>query len=313
MYFNVFGIFITALLNYGLSMTIRHIGILSPGDMGQAVAQTLIMQGRKVYCALDGRSSRTKSLAASAGLEDCGDIGQLVNQCELIISIMNPGAALDNAIATVEAMHTKKKYPLYIDCNAIAPQTMQKIANLIHQAGGQCLDGGIIGPPPRGKASMRLYVSGPNADLINAFNCDAIKVRVISDNIGDASALKMCYASFTKGAMALGMEMLIAARKMGVDQALDQELKESAADNRQWILSRSVVMPPKAHRWVPEMQEIAKTFSDIGLTPKILLGASDMYEMIAATSLGLESPEDARNKARDGQTIVNQLADESSK
>ena len=62
-----------------------------------------------------------------------------------------------------------------------------------------------------------------------------------------------------------------------------------------------------------KMQEIAKTFSDIGLTPKILLGASDMYEMIAATSLGLESPEDARNKARDGQTIVNQLADESSK
>jgi len=119
----------------------------------------------------------------------------------------------------------------------------------------------------------------------------------------------MCYAAYTKGAVALGVEMLMAARRLGVDAALDHELQESAAENRQWILSRTGVMPPKAYRWVPEMLDIAKTFEDVQLTPRILLGAADMYEMIAKTALGKESPEEARKHGRDGTSIINGLAD----
>lgn len=103
--------------------------------------------------------------------------------------------------------------------------------------------------------------------------------------------------------------MLMAARRLGVDAALDRELQESAADNRQWVLSRTTVMLPKAHRWVPEMLEIAKTFEGAGMTPRILLGTADMYEMIAKTAPGRESPEEARTRGRDGQSVINELAD----
>jgi hypothetical protein len=119
----------------------------------------------------------------------------------------------------------------------------------------------------------------------------------------------MCYASITKGALALGMELLIAARKLGVEQALEAELKDSQGDLFEWVLSRSVSMPPKAHRWVPEMLEIAKTFEGVGMTPRILQGAADMYEFIAETPLGRESPEEARERARSGKDIVKGLAD----
>lgn len=291
-------------------MNIQHIGVVSPGDMGQAVAQTLKAGGFTVHTALEGRSARTRALALEAGLNDCGSLDKLVATCDVLLSILNPAAALDNARAAAAAMRATGKRPLFVDCNAVAPQTMGDIAAVIGEAGAECVDGGIIGPPPRGKAGMRLYVSGPHAARLQALQTGGITVRVLGERIGDASAIKMCYASYTKGAVALGLEMLMAARRLGVEDALDRELRESAADNRQWILGRCTAMPPKAYRWVPEMQEIAKTTEGTGLTPRILLGAADMYEMIARTALGRESPEQAREQGRDGEAVIRGLSDD---
>ncbi len=289
-------------------MKIHDIGIISPGDMGQAVAQTLKGAGFAVHTALDGRSPRTRKLAVEAGLNDCGSMQALVKTCDVLLSILNPAAAVDNASAAATAMQAVERHPLFVDCNAISPQTAREINAVIRAAGAQCVDAGIIGPPPRGKAGMRLYVSGPQAGVLEQLSGGGIEVRVMGERIGDASAIKMCYAAYTKGAVALGVEMLMAARRLGVDAALDRELQESAADNRRWILGRTTSMPPKAHRWVPEMLEIAKTFEGVQLTPRILLGAADMYDMIAQTPLGRESPEDARSKDRDGTAIINGLA-----
>lgn len=290
-------------------MKLQNIGIISPGDMGQGVAQSIKGIGLVVHTALDGRSERTRTLAHEAGLHDCGSMRNVVETCDMVLSILNPAAAVDNARAAAAAMQATGRRPVFVDCNAIAPQTAQEIAAIIRAAGGEFIDAGIIGPPPRGKARMRIYVSGPQAALMQQLSSANIEVRVMSERIGDASAIKMCYASYTKGAVALGAEMLMAARRLGVDAALDRELQESAADNRQWLLNRITVMPPKAYRWVPEMHEIAKTFAGTRLTPRILLGAADMYEMIAQTPLGKESPEAARKQGRDGQSIVNGLAD----
>lgn len=132
---------------------------------------------------------------------------------------------------------------------------------------------------------------------------------MVGERTGDASAVKMCYASLTKGSIALGMELLIAARKLGVEQALEAELRESQRDLYESVVNRSVSMPPKAYRWVPEMLEIAKTFEGVGLTPSIFNGAADMFEHIAALPLGRESPEEAREKNRTGAQVIQALAD----
>lgn len=289
-------------------MKLQHIGIISPGDMGQAVARNLKDSGFTVHTALDGRSERTRALAREAGLNDCGSMQKVIETCDMVLSVLNPAAAVDNARAAAAAMKATGRRRIFVDCNAVAPQTAHEIDAIIRAAGGDCIDGGIIGPPPRGKASMRLYVSGPRAALMEQLASAGIVVRVMSERIGDASTIKMCYASYTKGAVALGVEMLVTARRLGVDEALDHELQESLAENRKWILSRMAVMPPKSHRWVPEMLEIAKTFEGAGLTPRILQGAADMYEMIAQTALGRESPEEARSKGRDGAAIIRGLA-----
>ena len=290
-------------------MKISRIGITSPGDMGQAVAQRLKACGFEVYVALAGRSTRTQELARKAELIDCGSIEKLVGTCDLIMSILNPAAAVENAREVAAAMHETGRTLVYVDCNAIAPQTGREIEAIVSAAGGGFIDAGIIGPPPRGKAKARLYVSGPEAATLSQIADDQLEVRVIGERVGDASAVKMCYASITKGAVALGVELLIAARKLGVEQALEAEFRESQSDLYEWVLGRAVPMPPKAYRWVPEMLEIAKTFEGVGLTPRMLEGAADMYEFIAATPLGKESPETARDRARSGPDIIRALAD----
>ena len=144
-------------------MKFATIGVMSPGDMGQAVAQQLKNGGFSVCTALDKRSARSKALARDAGLTDTGSLAKLVDTCDVILSIMNPGSALDFAGEVAQALATTQRRPLFVDCNAIAPTTLAAINAKITAAGGRCADASIIGPPPRGNAKIWLYASGAEA------------------------------------------------------------------------------------------------------------------------------------------------------
>lgn len=291
-------------------MQIRNIGIVSPGDMGQAIAARLKESGFNVHTALDGRSERTKALAAAAGLADCGSMDKLVATCELVISVINPGEALNVARQVANAMKKTGRKIAFADLNAVSPQTARDTDRLIRDAGGMFIDGGIIGPPPRGeKDRPRIFVSGPDAYLFEQVKHANLQIRILSERVGDASGIKMCYAAMTKGTTALAVELLVAARKLGVEEALEKELRESRNDVFDWQMRFIATMPPRAYRWVPEMQEIAKTFGELGMTRRIFEGATDMYQMIAETSLGKESPEQARKAGRNGLDVTRQLAD----
>ena len=291
-------------------MQITNVGVISPGDMGQAIAGRLKESGLNVYAALDGRSERTKTLARAAGLTDCGSIEKLVATCELVLSVINPGEALNVARQVAAAMRKTGRKIAFADLNAVSPQTAREADRMIREAGGMFIDGGIIGPPPRGeKDKPRIYVSGPDAYLFESISHPNLLMRVLSERVGDASGVKMCYAAMTKGTTALAVELLVAARKLGVEQALEKELRESRNDVFEWQMKNIAVMPPKAYRWVPEMQEIAKTFDELGLTRRIFEGATDIYALVAATPLGKESPEQARKKGRSGLDVTRELAE----
>jgi len=291
-------------------MEIRNVGVVSPGDMGQAIAKRIKEAGFNVHTALDGRSERTKTLAREAGLTDCGSMEKLVSTCELIISVINPGESLNVVRDVCAAMKKTGRKIAFAELNAVSPQTAKDADRMIRDAGGMFIDGGIIGSPPRGeKDKPRLYVSGPDAYLMEQIKHPNLQIRVMSERVGDASAIKMCYAASTKGATALAVELLVAARKLGVEQALEKELRESRSDAFEGHMKAIAGMPAKAYRWVPEMQEIAKTFGEVGLTRHIFEGATDIYAMIAATPMGKESPEQARKAGRSGLDITRELAD----
>jgi len=293
-------------------MKIENVGLMSPGDMGQAVAIQIKAKGLNVYTALGRRSERTRVLAREAGITDVGTVARLVAECDVVLSIMNPSAAVDFAREASDALRASGRQTLIVDCNAIAPDTVREIAGLVEQAGGRFLDAGIIGPPPRGKAKTDLYVSGPGAADLEQLAGPQLVVHVIGEGIADASALKMCYGALNKGTQALWLEVLIAAERLGVAGILEQQLQQSQADRYSWALSQFPILPPKAYRWVPEMLEISKTLGAAGITPKVFEGAADIYRFVAGTSLGKETPEN-RDKAREGKDVVRLLAQERSR
>jgi 3-hydroxyisobutyrate dehydrogenase-like beta-hydroxyacid dehydrogenase len=260
--------------------------------------------GFEVCTALAGRSERTRKLATSAGVKDCGDLRTLLASTDLVLSIVDPGSAMPLAQAAAALMPSLKTPPLYTDCNALAPQTKREMQALFGKAGARFVDAGIIGPPPRGAGRIHLYVSGVDAGAMQALQHGTMDVRVVSERVGDAAAVKMCYGAITKGTSALLTELLVAARRLGVEDVLDKELVESQPAIRDWILRNLPSMPPKAYRWVPETREIADTFEAAGLTPLMMRGAAEIYAAIAATATGRESPEEGRTRGRKGAEVV---------
>lgn len=288
-------------------MAITTIGLLSPGDMGHSIGGVLKANGLQVLTCLAGRSERTRALAQQSGFEDTADLEELVTRSDIVFCVLVPARAGGIAEEVAAAVRATGADILYVDCNAISPRTVRGIGETMLAAGARFADVGIIGPPPR-KPGTRFYASGPGANELAALSEFGLDVRVIGDEIGQASGLKMCYGALTKGLQALGTELLVAARLMGLEETLRAEQQASIPDVLAWLERSLPPMPPKAYRWIGEMEEIASCFADLGLTPNILTGAADMYRFVAETPIGKESPE-TRDQSRGMDGIVAALAD----
>jgi 3-hydroxyisobutyrate dehydrogenase-like beta-hydroxyacid dehydrogenase len=277
------------------------IGIISPGDMGHALGAVLVQHGLRVLTNLQGRSPRTVALAAQAGMIDVADDETLVREADLVLSVLVPAQAHAFAERMAAAMRATHCTPLFADCNAISPRTALSIERLLNEAGAEVVDVGIIGSPPRaGRAETRLYASGSGAERLSVLNEYGLDVRVIGPQVGQASGLKMCYASLTKGLTALATQALTAGEALGLSETLTGELRESQAELLGWFEHQVPRMPPKAYRWVGEMEEIARTFADLGLPPQMLEGAAALYQLVEQTELGAETPEERHR----GQTLA---------
>jgi len=287
---------------------LKTIAIVSPGNMGHAVGRLLGSRGFDVVTSLAGRSARTGGLAAKAGIRDTGSIAALVAQADLVLSIMPPAAAATAAQEVATAMTAAGVAPPYADCNAIAPATTARIAELIGAAGARYIDAGIIGGPPSNGTGPRFYASGPDASLLTPLEGGGLLVRDLGGAIGRASALKMCYAAVTKGTSALQFAQLAAASRLGVDAALAAELAESQAAAYASMRRALPGLPAKAARWIEEMRQIAATFESVGVPGEFHRGAAALYELLSATPFA-DEPEEAVDRSRTLETTVAALAE----
>jgi 3-hydroxyisobutyrate dehydrogenase-like beta-hydroxyacid dehydrogenase len=245
------------------------IGLLHPGEMGAAVGETLRSAGHTVLWTSNGRSVETAARAEQAGLVDTGTTEELARRSELILSVCPPHAALEVARSVAGFEGT------FVDANAVSPATAREIASTI---GGSFVDAGLVGPPPREPGSTRLYLAGPEATSVAAaFAGTALEPRVISEEPGAASALKMAYAAWTKGTAALLLAIRELARAEGVEEDLLEEWRLSLPDliERSSAAARSA--DRKGWRWVAEMEEIAATFASAGLPDGFHLAAAEVF------------------------------------
>ncbi len=261
------------------------VGIVSPGEMGSAIGRVLRGNGLEVLTCLEGRSQLTHLRAQEAGLREVASYDQLVAEADILLSVLVPSEAVGLAQRVADSLRRTGARPAYAECNAIAPQTVADIHRIVSEAGAPFIDAGIIGSPPRAGGNTRFYCSGPDCTALEALRDFGLTVKTVGPLVGQASGLKMVYAASTKGTTALWTELLVAARALGLDQALTEEFSLSRSDVSQQIIGGIPSMPRRSRRWIGEMEEIAATFNALGLTPRILEGAADMFRLVGETPL----------------------------
>ena len=289
-------------------MSVHTVAILSPGDMGSGVGFALGQNDIDVITCLRGRSNRTRQLAAEAHFRDIPTLGLLVEQADLILSILVPDQAVTVAQQVAAAMRSSGKHAVYAECNAVSPQTTRKIESIITEAGGQYVDGGIIGGSPTRGTPPRFYVSGEHTDVVAGLDGKGITVKPIGKEVGRASGIKMCYAALTKGTSTLQSALLSAAESMNLTDELIAEFEFSQPDALRQMNNGISRLPPNAHRWIGEMLEIASTFEHLGVTPSFHQGAAEMYRLLSQTPYASETPENA-DKDRPTRDTIRAVVD----
>ena len=255
--------------------------VIAPGMMGSAVGKRLSTAGVRVLTALNGRSAATRARAEACGMADATDAQ--IAASDFILSIVPPGEAVGLAERLSASLRQSAHKPIYVDCNAVSPDTGLNIATLVQDTGARFVDGGIIGPPPDPDASKtRLYVSGPDAAAVTVLEQHGLSIPVQPGPIGAASAMKMSYAGITKGFQALATVMLLGAARAGTVDALLAEMQVSQPALLRWLTGQLPKMPPKAYRWVAEMEEIAAFVHADPAGAAFYQAAARLYERIAA-------------------------------
>ena len=255
------------------------VGVLHPGEMGAAVGQCLTAAGYQVLWVPQGRSPASAARAGRAGLiAASGELAGLVREADVIVSVCPPHAALG------VARQVAGFGGVYVDANAVSPATAREIARIVEAGGASYVDGGIIGTPPVAPGFIRFYLSGPRAgEVQRMFAGGEVDARVIGGNAapGDAwfaaSAVKMAYASWTKGSAALLLAARALARAEGVEEALLAEWGTSQPGLAERSDRAAGSAAAKGWRWVAEMDEIAAAMAAAGLPDGFHRAAAEVY------------------------------------
>lgn len=291
-------------------MSLPSVAVISLGSMGASIARLLRAHGYPTLTSLQGRSEATKKHAKSIDVQYFETDAELVEQSDVVLSIVPPEHAFKTATRIADAVKStqrNKQAPLYfLDLNAISPKNARQTADAVKAVSSKLLliDGGIIGGPARLKEDgswhcPSIIVSGPHqlSDLPNNGE-DLVKVlnmKHIGDDIGKASGLKMVFASMTKGLTAIAIQAFTTAQRLGVHNELEEQLKQYSPKTGDLVQGGLVSMPPKAYRWIEEMRLIGETMRDEGgFESELFAEIAKVYDVVKHSELGKEQTEDRK-------------------
>lgn len=265
-----------------------RIGILHPGAMGVSVAASANQSGHEVHWVSQARSDRTRRRAEEHGIIEVKTLTELCQTCEIIISVCPPHAVEEIAESVIEAGFKGH----FLDANAISPHRTIEIGQRLEANGIRFVDGGIIGGPAWDPGETWLYLSGEGSGTITAcFSNGPLEVRIIGNEIGKASALKMCYAAYSKGTTALLAAILATAESLGIREELYQQWDRDNAGFVEQVNGRTRRVTAKAWRFEGEMREIASTFQEAGLPEGFHEAAAEVYRRMAGFKDRDQAPE----------------------
>jgi L-threonate 2-dehydrogenase len=276
-------------------MSFRRIGIMSIGEMGFHWAKLLTSHGVEVLTYDKDRGETSRKRAENAGVKSLPSMEHLVNEAEIIVSIVIPSAAKRVAEKIAEAVgRSGRKGLLALDANAISPMTAEEIARVLTPAGVSFVDGCIIGGASKMGKGTLVYVSGAEAGRVQALEAFNIPVRVLGPNTSQASAFKIVYAGLTKGLQGLFCELLMGAQRFGLLHELCAQYEESFPGLLDKVSGSIVGLRIHAARRAEEMDELKRTFHHYGMNAHMAPAVQQVLEGIAALETGAASASASR-------------------
>lgn len=267
------------------------VGIVSPGAMGAALGRAWEAGGAHVVATVEGRSERTRRLAG--GLTLLPTLADVISTSTVVVSVCPPGEAEACLAAILAVALETGSHPLVADLNAISPDLVRRLATRVADAGLDFVDGAISGGPPGPGSDTIVYLSGGRGHELADLETDGFRRRVVGDEPGTASAVKMCTAAVYKGTTALWMQSLRAASALGVLDVVVDDLRVAYPGEADRAATRLAVAASKSGRFVEEMRQIAATQASVGLTPALYDAMAEVYLDVSRTALAGTSPEDA--------------------
>jgi len=276
-------------------MAFQRIGILSIGEMGYHWAKILTSRGVEVVTYAQDRSETTRKRAENVGVKCLPSMNQLVQEADLIVSIVVPFAAKRVAAKVGKAAaKVGRKNLLYLDANAISPMTADDIGKILKQHGVEFVDGCIIGSAAKMDKGTVVYVSGPQAGKIQELASYGFSVKVLGPTVTQASAFKVVYAGLTKGLQGLFVELLMGARSFGLLDEILKRYEESFPGLLAKVTSSIVALRIHAGRRAEEMDELKRTFNHHGMNAFMAPAVKKVLQSIAALGVDKASETGAR-------------------
>lgn len=268
-------------------MNSQKVGILHPGEMGISIAASIKNSHRQVFWASTGRSQKTMDRANEYSLTDVESLQRLCNECDVIFSVCPPHAAEEVAVQVKACSFSG----MYVDANAISPQKSISIGESLKAAGITYVDGGIVGGPAWKPGTTWLHLSGEQAEAAaSCFSKGPTETNIIGSEIGKASALKMCFAAYTKGTTALLSGIIATAEELKVKDQLFKQWQIFGLDFAEQSARRVQGVTAKAWRFIGEMEEISRTFEEAGLPGGFHAAAAEVYRRIGQFKDAPEMP-----------------------
>jgi 3-hydroxyisobutyrate dehydrogenase-like beta-hydroxyacid dehydrogenase len=273
------------------------IGVLGLGHMGSGVAAALKDSGFDVVSTVEGRSERTRGNAARAGVRLLPTLGDVVAACDTFLSIVAADQAEPLAEAVASAANGRSLH--FVECNAITPSKTLRIAERVQAAGLTFSDGGIIGSPPSARSKPRLYVSGPASDVLVALKGERLAVVPLGDSLSQATEMKVLFAAANKGATALLVNILAAAKRVDLLDRVVSELDGARPGLLGCVRGAGPTLADKAARWAIEMEDLSASLTEMHAHGGYHAAAAEGYRQLAENFAATQTDGDALDRVLD--------------
>ncbi len=258
----------------------KRIGFIGFGEVGKTFAKEMSTRGAEVYY-YDIVNKEPEEWITFLPLDE------LIHTCSILLSTVGTHVAVEVAEGVVRYLSPEKTYA---EMNSTSASAKKKIAEIIQRSNANFVEGAILSAVGETGAKAAILVSGKRAEEFSRLmnHLGLINLKYFSKEIGDASLVKMIRSIFSKGVECLLLEMLIAAKRGGVEQYLWDDIVHFMTENsfervaKNWIRTHPVACERRYH----EMVQVLETLEEIEVEPIMTQATKNFFQK--SRSLGWE-------------------------